>query len=49
VSLTPFALQVFEVTRDVACVAVTIKEVLEDTESDTAIPLPNLWYSQHNL
>ena len=34
--------EVFSVSKEVACQAVTIKEMLEDTESDTAIPLPNV-------
>ena len=34
--------EVFSVSKEVACQASLIKEMLEDTESDAMIPLPNV-------
>mmetsp|Transcript_5708 Transcript_5708/g.9289 ORF Transcript_5708/g.9289 Transcript_5708/m.9289 type:complete len:157 (-) Transcript_5708:443-913(-) len=34
--------EVFSVPREVACMSVTIKNMLEDTGSETTIPLPNV-------
>ena len=34
--------EVFSVSKAIACQAITIKELLEETESDTVIPLPNV-------